>query len=122
MQPPASIRFFEWLQLAAVGAGWIAAALEWEDLTRSVSSEFALLFIAVGSSLVLALTFGVSRLRSDACRWMLTILTILGVASAFLFSEAMAALDWVATAASVVAMCAMWQSSATAWITGRSEP
>ena len=122
MPRPRSIRLFEGLQLAAVGLGWIAAVVEWQDLTRKVSPGFALLFLGTASVLVLSLTFGVSRVRSTGCRWMLTGLTIFSLLSAILFADAMAALDWAATAASLGAMAAMWRPDATSWITGRWKP
>src|SRR5947209_8154335 len=78
--PPGSIRAFERLQATGLLIGWANAAIAYHDLLRGRLSPivFAMALCMV-TALVIFLVARISRRRSTRCKWILTILSALGV-------------------------------------------
>ena len=82
--PPPSIRLFERLQGTALVLGWANAALAYNHLLRGRLSPivFAMALCTV-SGVVFFLVARISRRGSTRCKWLLTVLSALGVAPWF---------------------------------------
>jgi hypothetical protein len=82
--PPGSIRLFERLQGTALVLGWANAALTYNHLLRGRLSPivFAIALCTV-SALVFFLVARISRRGSTRCKWILIVLSALGVAPWF---------------------------------------
>ena len=82
--PPGSIRLFERLQGTALVLGWANAALTYNHLLRGRLSPivFAIALCTV-SGLVFFLVARISRRGSTRCKWILIVLSALGVAPWF---------------------------------------
>ena len=82
--PPPSIRLFERLQGTALVLGWANAALFYHHFLRGRLSPivFAIALCTV-SALVFFLVARITRRQSTRCKWILIILSALGVAPWF---------------------------------------
>ncbi len=82
--PPGSIRLFERLQGTALVLGWANATLTYNHLLRGRLSPivFAIALCTV-SGLVFFLVARISRRGSTRCKWILIVLSALGVAPWF---------------------------------------
>jgi hypothetical protein len=82
--PPGSIRLFERLQGTALVLGWANAALTYHHLLRGRLSPivFAMALCTV-SALVFFLVARITRRGSTRCKWILIVLSALGVAPWF---------------------------------------
>ncbi len=77
---PASIRLFERLQIGALVVGWANASLTYRDVLHDRINPF--LFAAALSALsalVFLLVAHISRRRSTTCKWILIMLSAVGV-------------------------------------------
>lgn len=82
--PPGSIRLFERLQVLGLLIGWANAAIAYHDVLRGRLSPivFAMALCLV-TALVAFLVARISRRRSTRAKWILIILSALGVAPWF---------------------------------------
>ncbi|MFN3944313.1 MAG: hypothetical protein ACK4K7_05245 [Allosphingosinicella sp.] len=77
MERPKEVAAFEWLFLAAIALGVVGAIIDWELLA---ADPLLLTVIALSLIVTLLLVIGTSRFRSNVSRWILTVLTVIGVA------------------------------------------
>ncbi|WP_315760404.1 hypothetical protein [Sphingomonas sp. Y38-1Y] len=129
MRPP-SIIWFERLFLAALLIGLVNSTLVYGQLGAAGGAQplgAGVLIFSIGIGLVInvALWYFVARRASNAARWILVVLFVLGLAS-LLFSVAMGtfppgaagalgALGWVLQTASIVML---FRRDAAAWFRG----
>ena len=126
--PPWSIRLFERLQGASLAIGWANAAMTYRLLLHDRVNPilFAASLCAV-SALVFFLVARISRRGSAACRWILIVLSAVGVGPWFALLQHIGAAHLHSTlalgqGALQLGSCALLISGdARAWFTGHAE-
>lgn len=118
MTRPGSIRIFEALSISELVISTVDVVANDRAFPVAGFGSFWTFWIAMALAIV-GLTFGVSLARSAACRWLLTILVIIGCAFTVIAPSGMSAVDWLTSAMIVVALFAVWRESATDWVKGR---
>jgi hypothetical protein len=88
---PKSIVIFDWIYLGSLVLGLINSALSYSALTQRFRTDpalapmgdagapFVVVTLAISTAVMLVLWFFISRRASNAAKWILTGLTILGV-------------------------------------------
>ncbi len=78
--PPGTIRLFERLQGTGLLFGWANAAIAYHDVLRGRLSPFVFaMTLCMISALVVFLVARISRRGSTRCKWILIVLSALGV-------------------------------------------
>jgi hypothetical protein len=126
--PPSSIRLFERLQGTGLLIGWANAAIAYHDVLRGRLSPivFAMALCMV-SALVVFLVARISRRRSTRAKWILIVLSALGVGPWFALLHHTGPLHLhsvlsLAQGALQAGSCALLiTADARAWFAGRAE-
>lgn len=130
---PRSIELFEKLYLGAAGVGLLNAlvnygALREQAVATGTAAATPLLGAAIGLGINLLFWFFIARRASNVAKWIMTVMTALGLVSLGLMWSVLGAygpvyltLNAVTTALQVAALVCLFRADAAAWLKSKGK-